>query len=296
MSGQVVVATSADAAPEQDLERDDVQAEAARDGSDVDGEGRALLAQLNIAIAARDAARARYDSYEGGNPDKYRTPLQRAQETVDRIERSCRRLGLLPGSEHDVIEASLDAAHPKAENEQIVQAHGRWYQRRFSVGSVSRNGNPTSWVPRWDELSATDPKVLRHSEPPEFQQYRKALAKVWPFDHPAGGLEFDLAVGEPQLAAMRGRRAVSWSKGRPDLRTSLRVSLRLPVAAWDQLVMAAASSSRELLVAERALVVHHYGDKVWRVVKTGRKVEDLQLVSDHLASSRVRTRTDAAKA
>jgi len=260
-----------------ELERDSDERDPAQ--AEVEGEGNALLEQLRVAVADRDAVRARYDAYDGGNPDKHRASLQRAQESVDRIERSCRRLGLLPGSEHDVLEASLDAAYPAAENGQIVQANGRWYQRRFSVGSVSRIGNPTSWVPRWDELSATDPKVLRLSEPSEFQSYRKALRKVWPFDHPAGGLEFEVSVGEPQLEVVRGRRAISWAKGRPNLRTSLQVRLRLPSSSWDQIVAAASGSDRGALMAGKALIVHLQEGSSWRIQKTGRNVEDLELTA-----------------
>jgi hypothetical protein len=244
------------------------------------------LARLHVAIEERDALRARYDAYEGNNPDRHRVPLQRAQETVDRLERSCRRLGLLPGSEHDVLEAELDAEFPKAENGQIVQARGRWYQRRFSVGSVSRNRNPTSWVARWDELSEADPKVRRLLEPPEFMSYRAALAKVWPFDHPAGGLEFDVALGEPDLQVARGRRAISWDKGRPSLRTSLRVSLCLNLEAWDLIVRCAASpASRSALMSGKSLIVQQSDGLQWQIEKTGRKVEDLQLVPTTLSSN-----------
>lgn len=230
-----------------------------------------LLAQLKQARQSLTDLDRRYEAYDGNNPDKYVVRRQRAREHLAAVERACKAAGLLPLSEHEQLEQRLDQAYPKAANRQVVEFEGRYLQRRFNKATVSRQGNPTSWTPYWAVLAETDLEVRRLKEPAEHKAWRSALERLWPFDRPMGGIEFEVAIGEPAIHIERSRRAHSWNKGRPVMGVHITVHLTTTLEGWAMLMQSQATREDASDVLQpRGLIVAGDPASGWRLRKAGR--------------------------
>jgi hypothetical protein len=108
------------------------------------------LEDLERAIKHRDAVEEKYARYDGNNPDKYRSERIQAANTVQAIEKSLKRDGLIPYTPQEQIEQQLDALLPNARKGDVVELDGKTYIRRFLPGSI-RNGVVTSWQGYWVE-------------------------------------------------------------------------------------------------------------------------------------------------
>lgn len=237
-----------------------------------------LLDQLEAARKALSDLDSRFENYDGNNPDKYVVPRQRAREHLAAVERACKAAGVLPLTEHEAREQRLDQAFPKVANRQVVEFEGSHFQRRFMKATVSRAGNPTSWTPYWAELKETDREVRRLKEPQEHKDWRSALERLWPFDRPVGGIEFEVAVGDPAVHIERSRKAHTYSKGRPVMGVHITVHVTTTLEGWAMLL--ASQATREDasdVLYPRGLIIAGDTASGWRLRKSGRAADAVKL-------------------
>ncbi|WP_114853008.1 hypothetical protein [Bosea caraganae] len=95
-----------------------------------------------------------FDEYTGNNPDKYQADIRSARANVRMIEAALKASGIVPMSDHEMLEATLDRLFPAAKSKEIVEYEGHRYQRRFIPleRSLSRK-SVTEWGRTWQLLS-----------------------------------------------------------------------------------------------------------------------------------------------
>ena len=86
---------------------------------------------------------ARQDGYVGNNPNKHATSVRLAREEVARLTKVLKAAGLLPRTDHEVLEAKLDAAFPEAANRDEVAFEGARYARWFSSATPTEQQFPS---------------------------------------------------------------------------------------------------------------------------------------------------------
>ncbi|RZJ47371.1 MAG: hypothetical protein EON87_01150 [Brevundimonas sp.] len=110
------------------------------------------LNDLKAARAALEAAGARQDAYDGNNPNKHHTAVRLAREEVDRLTRALKALGALPKTDHERLEARLDAAFPSARHNDEVEFEGVRYSRWARPATRSRSGRAMTWDTGWTRI------------------------------------------------------------------------------------------------------------------------------------------------
>jgi hypothetical protein len=113
------------------------------------------LADLEAAKAELAAWNKRFDDYTGNNPDKYQADIRSARARVREIEFALKADGVIPKSEHEQLESTLDRMFPNARSMEIVEYEGQKYQRRFTPLERSRSRKSvTVWDKSWVRLQA----------------------------------------------------------------------------------------------------------------------------------------------
>lgn len=107
------------------------------------------IEDLRAAETILKDAIARQEAYDGNNPNKHATSVRLAREEVARLNRVLKAAGLLARTDHELLEAKLDAAFPEAANRDEVSVEGARYARWFSPATRSLSGNPMSWDRGW---------------------------------------------------------------------------------------------------------------------------------------------------
>ena len=114
---------------------------------------RFTVADLEQAAVALKNAEARRDNYDGNNPNKYVTQVGEARRKVREITRALKLNGDLPMTDHERLEAELDALYPNASSGQIVEHDGGRYERRFRPARMSLSGKTVlEWDRSWTKL------------------------------------------------------------------------------------------------------------------------------------------------
>ncbi|WP_318438747.1 hypothetical protein [Photobacterium leiognathi] len=109
------------------------------------------LEELHTAQEELDMWQARWDRYDGNNPNKYQVDIQNAQSRVRIITESLKASGLLERSEQEKLEKRLEHEFPNAQSKEIVEFEGKKYQRRFYPLRKSRSRKSvTEWGKSWD--------------------------------------------------------------------------------------------------------------------------------------------------
>ena len=101
----------------------------------------------------------RQDRYDGNNSNKYVTEVRLAREKVTALTAALKATGLIPRTEHEVLEARLDTAFPKAGHKDAVTFEGERYQRWFEPATRSLSGGVMTWSRTWRRLAKADPKT-----------------------------------------------------------------------------------------------------------------------------------------
>ena len=109
----------------------------------------------NLAEAQAELARqvARQDDYDGNNPNKFSTDVRLAREKVADLTRALKACGLLPRTDHEILEARLDAAHPKARPKDIVTFENDRFLRWMQPATRTLSGGVASWDKGWTQVS-----------------------------------------------------------------------------------------------------------------------------------------------
>ncbi|WP_422376667.1 hypothetical protein [Roseibium sp.] len=109
------------------------------------------LDDLAEARAELEKWRGAFERYDGNNPGKYQTDIKNAREKVDRITASLKASGVLERTEHEKLEARIDAVFPNARSKEVVSFEGRQYMRKFWPEEKSRSGKTvTRWGKGWE--------------------------------------------------------------------------------------------------------------------------------------------------
>jgi hypothetical protein len=82
----------------------------------------------------------------------HQTSMSEAAAEVRAIERDLKQAGILPRSDHEVLESKLDAAYPDAAASDIVRHEGRRYTRRFFPVRKTSRGKVLEWGRSWVEV------------------------------------------------------------------------------------------------------------------------------------------------
>lgn len=115
---------------------------------------RPTLADLDAAHAELARWQARWDNYDGNNPDKHQSDIRRAQAEVVRLTAALKADGVLPYTPQEELEQTLDRMAPDARKDDVVTYEGVAYRRRFTPAEKSRTGRVTSWRGYWERVSA----------------------------------------------------------------------------------------------------------------------------------------------
>lgn len=110
-------------------------------------------AELEQAKADLAVWNKRFDEYTGNNPDKYQADIRSARERVREIESALKEAGVLPKTEHEKLESTLDRMFPNARSKEMVEYEGQRYQRRFTPLEQSRSRKSvTAWGKSWTKV------------------------------------------------------------------------------------------------------------------------------------------------
>lgn len=123
------------------------------------------LDDLKIAKEALEAALVRWDNYDGNNPDKYVTVVRLAREEANRLTRALKASGLLPRTDHEEIEARLDAAFPSARHKDEVEFEDVRYARWARPATYSLSGRPMKWDTGWTAVEPGTAFSAQREEP-----------------------------------------------------------------------------------------------------------------------------------
>jgi hypothetical protein len=78
--------------------------------------------------------------------------LAEAASEVRAIERDLKRAGLIPSTDHELLETKLDSAFPDAAGQDVVNHDGKQYKRRFFPVRKSRTGKVVEWGRSWEQV------------------------------------------------------------------------------------------------------------------------------------------------
>jgi hypothetical protein len=94
------------------------------------------------------AVEEQWNSYNGNNPDKFKSQLSDAITKVLDIETELKNSGVLERSPEEELTHQLDKAFPNAQSKEVVFWNGQKYVRRFAPAVTSRSGKT---VRQWDK-------------------------------------------------------------------------------------------------------------------------------------------------
>jgi hypothetical protein len=120
------------------------------------------LADLQEAQVDLERQRERRDNYTGNNPNKYVTEVRLAQETVSTLTQALKASGLLARTDHEILEAKLDAAHPKARPKDIVTFENERFQRWMTPATRSLSGGVATWDKGWTKITTGSARADDH--------------------------------------------------------------------------------------------------------------------------------------
>ncbi|MBB3773736.1 hypothetical protein FHS55_004380 [Angulomicrobium tetraedrale] len=111
------------------------------------------IVDLEQAKAKLAAWNERFDEYTGNNPDKYQADIRSARERVREIELALKDAGVIPKTEHEKLEDTLDRTFPNARSKEIVEYEGQKYRRHFMPLERSRSRKSvTVWGKSWAKV------------------------------------------------------------------------------------------------------------------------------------------------
>lgn len=111
------------------------------------------LADLIAAQAELARQIERREAYTGNNPAKHDTEVRIAVEAVQTLTRALKASGDLPRTPHEVLEARLDAAFPRARPKEIVTFEKQRYRRRVEPATRTASGQVSTWDRGWTPLT-----------------------------------------------------------------------------------------------------------------------------------------------
>lgn len=111
------------------------------------------LADLEAARADLARWQARWDNYDGNNPNKFQADIRRAQAEVERLTAALKASGMLPYTPQEELQRTLDGLAPNARKDVVVRHDGIAYRRRYTPAAKSRTGRVTSWRGYWERLA-----------------------------------------------------------------------------------------------------------------------------------------------
>ena len=109
---------------------------------------------LSNAKAECDEIAERWSAaYSTNRPNPLDMQAKAATKKVQEIEEDLKRRGVLPYTDRELIEESLDAAFPNAQSREIVQYNGERYQKRLYPLERSKSGKTVrKWRTEWEWL------------------------------------------------------------------------------------------------------------------------------------------------
>ncbi len=112
------------------------------------------IEDLNKANAELDEVAERWSAaYSSSRPNPLDAEAKAATEKVRQIEEDLKRRGILPYTEHELLEETLDEAYPNAQSREVVLYNGKRYRRRFYPLEKSKSGKSVrQWKKAWEPL------------------------------------------------------------------------------------------------------------------------------------------------
>lgn len=112
------------------------------------------IEDLRQANAALDEVAERWSAaYSANRPNPLDAEAKAAAEKVRHIEEDLKRRGLLPFTEHELLEESLNQRYPDAQSREVVVYNGKRYRRRFYPLELSKSGKRVKqWRKAWEPL------------------------------------------------------------------------------------------------------------------------------------------------
>jgi len=112
------------------------------------------IEDLNNANAELEEVAKRWSAaYSVSRPNPLDAEAKVVAERVREIEEDLKRRGVLPYTDHELIEEALDAAFPHAQSREVVLHNGKRYRRRFYPLEKSSTGKTVqTWRKAWEPL------------------------------------------------------------------------------------------------------------------------------------------------
>lgn len=100
---------------------------------------------------------AKWESYTGNNPEKYRAEIASARVELHAIETALKLSGVLPRTPDEERSHQLDLAFPNARSKEVVTWEGQKYVRRFIPVATSLSGKTVkAWSKSWEPVAAQE--------------------------------------------------------------------------------------------------------------------------------------------
>lgn len=110
------------------------------------------LEDLSVAQERLASAQARWNAYDGNNPNKHRALLAQAKEDLYRIEKAVKQSRLVPLSPHEELEQVLDMQHPNARSGAVVEYAEKKYVKKYTPGAHTLSGHVKFWIESWSAV------------------------------------------------------------------------------------------------------------------------------------------------
>jgi hypothetical protein len=114
------------------------------------------LNDLEEARSRLEQAHERFARSSGMSTRKYPAEINEAAAEVRALERALKQTGVLPRSDHELLEEKLDAAFPAAASGDVITHDGKRYMRRFFAVRTSPRGRVLAWGRSWEEVTSGD--------------------------------------------------------------------------------------------------------------------------------------------
>lgn len=96
-------------------------------------------------------------AYSADGPNPLDAEAKLVAGKVREIEEDLKRRGIIPYTDHELAEASLDAAFPNAQSKEVVTYNGKRYRRKFYPVEKSKTGKTVrKWGKAWVLLDEED--------------------------------------------------------------------------------------------------------------------------------------------
>jgi hypothetical protein len=88
---------------------------------------------------------------KGKNP--YSEAAKSASKTLREMESYLKKNGLIPYSEHELLEETLNQKYPKAQTQEIITFKGLEYRKKFTPLELSKTGKSVKkWHSGWEVM------------------------------------------------------------------------------------------------------------------------------------------------